>query len=240
MILLRLMAAGVYLQFCLRELKMSDFIDKELPPVIPIFPLAGALLLPGGQLPLNIFEPRYISMTDYVLGNGRYLGMVQSKTVEQQIGTEECNLYTVGCLGKMSAFAELETNRYVITLSGLSRFKIISEEQTLNAWRSVKVDYKSFNVDQKNRKVDNFSREAFLDALQAYFSLHNIKGSWESIEKVDEATLITSVAMAAPLSSEEKQAILECVTLVEQAKMLQSLMEMAVYGKDNGGAKLHH
>ena len=201
----------------------------DLPKTIPIFPLSGALLLPDGRLPLNIFEPRYISMIDAILAGKRFLGMVQPRVSSSQSGGDISPVYDIGCLGRLSTFSQLDDGRYSIILSGFSRFKIVEEITTLDPWRSVVVDYSPFAEDLKRNKEIQFVREPFIEALQAYFATYSISGSWEAIEKADEATLIASVAMAVPLSPQEKQAILECVSIVDQGKILQSMMEMAVY-----------
>ena len=213
---------------------------KDLPNQIPIFPLSGVLLLPKGQLPLNIFESRYLAMIDNVLANGRYLGMVQLKGSKTESGTELSEIYNVGCVGRVTAFAEMDDGRYIITLSGLARFKVLKELEHKSLWRAVEVDYVTFGVNDEKNKAEDFLRKPFIEALEAYFLMHKIKGSWDTIENVDLENLIASVAMAVPFSAEEKQAILECQTLFEQGKMLQSLMEMAVHENPNGEIKVHH
>ena len=213
---------------------------KNLPKNIPIFPLSGVLLLPGGQLPLNIFESRYLAMTDSVLANGRDLGMVQLKSQKSKSAEQSEQIYDVGCLGRVSAFAELGDGKYFITLTGLARFEIVKETFKGTEWRSVEADYLAFSSDEKKDVLKGFIRKPFIETLEAYFSMHKIKGSWDSIDDIDEATLIASVAMAVPFSPEEKQAILECKTLLDQGQMIQSLMEMAIHETRGDEAKVHH
>ncbi len=212
----------------------------DLPDEIAVFPLTGAMLLPDGRLPLNIFEPRYLMLVEDVLSEGRFLGMVQPRETETETVGDDEPIYDVGCLGRITAFAETDDGRYLITLSGLARFRIVEETGLRNGYRRVRVDYSDFPKDLDHDQVYGFIRQPFIDALQTYFALYEIKGSWEALEKADEATLITSVAMAVPFSPEEKQAILECATLADQGEMLRSLMEMAVHEKEGAPPPVRH
>jgi uncharacterized protein len=218
-----------------RDLKISD-----LPQDVSLFPLAGAVLLPDGRLPLNIFEPRYLTMVEDALGVGRYIGMVQPRDTKAETVDDDEAIYQVGCLGRISAFAETDDGRFLITLSGIARFKIQKELGVINGYRRAMVSYDAFANDFERGHVEGFIRQPFVDALQTYFALYEIKGSWEALEKADEATLITSVAMAVPFSPEEKQAILECATLAQQGEMLRSLMEMAAHEKEGASKPIRH
>jgi len=217
-----------------------DLTIDDLPPEIPLFPLSGALLLPDGRLPLNIFEQRYLAMVEDALGQDRFIGMIQPRQADRQtIGNGE-PIYDVGCLGRMVAFAETDDGRYLITLEGLVRFKITQNLDVTKGYRNALVAYHGFENDFDRDRVEGFGRQPFIDALHAYFSLFQINGSWEALEKADEATLITSVAMAVPLNPEEKQAILESQTLADQGELLRSLMEMAVHEKQGVSTPVRH
>jgi len=213
---------------------------NDLPTAFPIFPLSGALLLPGGRLPLNIFEHRYLGMVEGALAGDRFLGMVQPKSVKRETVGDGDPIYDIGCLGRITTFAEAEDGRFFITLQGLTRFGVSEELELENGYRRVRPDYSAFIDDVNPRSVDGFVRQPFVDSLQAYFAFYDIKGSWDALEDADEATLITSVAMAVPFAPEEKQAILECSSLVAQGEMLRSLMEMAVHEAKQGPAPVRH
>jgi len=212
----------------------------DLPTEIAIFPLSGAILLANGRLPLNIFEPRYLMVVEDTLGEGRFLGMVQPRQSELETVGDNEPIYDVGCLGRITAFAETDDGRYLVTLSGLARFRIEQELELRNGYRRARVDYTEFVHDLDNGPVQGFIRQPFVDALQTYFALYEIKGSWDALEKADEATLITSVAMAVPFTPQEKQALLECGTLAEQGELLRSLMEMAVHEKEGAQKPVRH
>jgi len=217
------------------ELRLDD-----LPAVFPVFPLSGALLLPDGRLPLNIFEPRYLKMVEGAMAGNRFLGMVQPKAGERETVGDADPVYDIGCLGRITTFAEVEGGRFFITLQGLARFRVVEELELENGYRRVRGDFSDFANDVDTRPIDGFIRQPFVDALQAYFAFYEIKGSWEALEDADEATLITSVAMAVPFSPEEKQAILECSGLAAQGEMIRSLMEMALHEAKQGPAPVRH
>jgi hypothetical protein len=179
-------------------------------------------------------------MIDKVFASGRFLGMIQPKVDGKHQSGNNSRMYDVGCLGRISTFSEVGDGRYSIILSGLSRFRIVKEMATLDPWRTVVADYSQYENDLNREQDFNFVRKPFIDALQAYFATHEVTGSWEAIEKADQATLIASVAMAVPFSPQEKQAILECQSIAKQGEMLQSLMEMAVYEKANLTGKVKH
>ena len=203
----------------------------KLPKVIPIFPLSGALLLPKGCLPLNIFEPRYLSMTDFALGNGRFIGMIQPKTGEGKFQNDSDSIYSVGSLGRIASFSEEGEFRYSITLVGVSRFRIIREIDSEDAWRTVEVGYESFSCDTEISDLRGFSRESFLNTLQDYFAANKVTGSWEVLKTLDTERLISSVAMLVLGSPEEQQEILEVQSVGEQGQMVQSLMERVIYNQ---------
>jgi len=217
-----------------------DLRIADLPQKVPLFPLSGSLLLPGGRLPLNIFEPRYLMMVDDALANGRFIGMVQPRQTGAETVGDHAPLYDIGCLGRVSAFGETDDGRFLITLTGIVRFRIANELGLTNGYRRADIDVSEFQGDLNPDRVAGFIRQPFIDALQTYFTVNEIKGSWDALEKADEATLITSVAMSVPFSVEEKQALLECPTLIELADLLRSLMEMAVHEKEGAQSPVRH
>jgi hypothetical protein len=203
---------------------------EDLPAEIPIFPLSGALLLPGGRLPLNIFESRYLAMAEDALGAGRMFGMVQGDPALPRIDGDS-QVYRVGCLGRLSSFAETEDGRLLITLTGLIRYRVVEEVEGRRGYRRARVDYAPYAADLAlggpPPKVD---RAALLDALRAYFRAKGIEANWEAIEQTADAMLITTLCMVCPFEVREKQALLEAPDPEERAKLLIALMQMDSHG----------
>ena len=200
--------------------------DMILPERLPVFPLRNALLLPGGKLPLNIFEPRYLAMTDHALGAGRLIGMVRPKSDD---GLQQ-ELYRVGCAGRITSFMETDDGRYLITLSGISRF--VSREEIMDGtpYRMMEVDWSGFPDDPYSHDEEEPPqvREKLLDVLSNYLNEASMKADWESIEGAPSQTIVNSVAMSCPFSPDEKQAILEAATCEARTETLITLMEMAL------------
>ena len=192
-----------------------------LPKSIPIFPLNGALLLPGGNLPLNIFEPRYLSMVDYAMKNEKMIGMIQEKESKKTN-----NLYTIGCLGKITQFNEIEENKYFINLSGIIRFKLVQEIQTLEKFRKLEVDYSIFTNDTTNIFNDIGNRNDFLLAVKNYLQKNDIYANWDSLQNVNQTLLITTLASICPFSNAEKQMILESSNMDNIPKIMLKLFDM--------------
>lgn len=204
---------------------------KELPKIIPIFPLSGALLLPMGNLPLNIFEPRYLSMIDYAMKNDKIIGMIQ----ENPKSITSNNLYTTGCIGKINQYNETSDGRYLINLHGQIRFNFIEEIKTDEKFRKLKVDYSKFENDTVNNFEKNFKKDAFLEEVKNYLSRNNIEFDWQQIKKVDLTILITTLASICPFSVAEKQMILECPNTDEIPTTMLNLFRM---GDNNLGPKI--
>jgi hypothetical protein len=206
-----------------------DFDD--LPKVLPIFPLEGVLLLPGGRLPLNIFEPRYLAMFDAALASNRLIGMIQP--CEEGRGEAAPKVYETGCVGRITSFTETDDGRYLVTLSGLIRFDV-ARELPSGSYRQVEPDYTRFSgdMDEDQGKID---RERLMKVLNAYFEVNSIEGDWEAIEQTGDERLVTSLAMICPLGAPEKQALLESMTLTERAEALTAIMEMATHGPGSDG-----
>ncbi len=182
---------------------------EALPAEIPIFPLSGALLLPEGRLPLNIFEPRYLAMVEDALAAGRMLGMVQGDPALPRLGADS-QTYKVGCLGRVSSFSETDDGRLLITLTGLVRFRIAEEIAGRRGYRRVRADYAEFAADlDVTAPPPPLDREALLAALRPYFRARGIEANWEAIEQTGEAMLVTTLCMVCPFDVREKQALLE-------------------------------
>ena len=227
---------------------MSDR-ERALPDILPIFPLTGVLLLPRGRLPLNIFEPCYLTMTKDALGGERLIGMVQPS--EAQIldnrgrGPLNPAVYPIGCAGRITSFTEADDGRYMITLTGVSRFRILEEFPILSGYRRVKPDWRPFARDLDTPSGTDFDRNRFIRGLKAFFDQRQISADWEAIEKAAGEHLINSIAMLCPFAPSEKQALLEAPDLNERARLLIALVEMAAvdpgqsFSSEESGATRH-
>lgn len=209
----------------------------DLPKTIPIFPLSGALLLPDGRLPLNIFEPRYLAMTEDAIAGPRIIGMVQPLQPDAE---EECpEVYPVGCSGRITAFSETDDGRILITLSGLCRFVITGEEPLHRGYRRAHARYDDFRADMDTVDPPEIDRGRLLDGLAKYLEAREISADWDSIRDIPADRLITSLAMMCPFDAREKQALLEAADTAARAEILMSLLEMAVLD-DAGGESVRH
>lgn len=199
----------------------------DLPATIPVFPLPGALLLPRGQMPLNIFEPRYLEMIDDSLRNGhRLIGMIQPDTAHP--GPEDKpNLYKIGCAGRITQFAETGDGRYLIQLTGVCRFRVDHELSVMTAYRQCRAAYEPFADDFIARKgEDDVDRKALLVALKDFLHANNLKADWEGIEKAPNEALVNALAMMSPYGPAEKQALLEAPDLKTRAEILIAVTEI--------------
>ena len=212
----------------------------ELPTIIPVFPLSGALLLPRGQMPLNIFEPRYLAMIDDAMADRhRLIGMVQPDTAHP--GSEDKpNLYKIGCVGRITQLAETGDGRYVLELTGVARFRIIDEPHVLTPYRQARVDYRPFADDFEPRKgEDAVDRAALLKALAGFLKANKLNADWDGIEKAPNEALVNALAMMSPYGAAEKQAMLEAQDLKTRAEILVALTEMELArGETEGETKL--
>jgi Lon protease-like protein len=199
---------------------------EDLPEVCPVFPLTGAMLLPGGRLPLNIFEPRYLAMTEDALAAGRMFAMIQPDAAQKQVGHGPA-LFRVGCLGRLSSFSETDDGRYLITLSGLIRFDVVEEVDMRRGYRRVRADYRRFVSDlDEGGPQGAIDRVALLEALRTYFDNRGFDANWDAINAMEDAHLVTSLAMICPFDPLEKQALLEAVRLPERAHTLRTLLRI--------------
>src|SRR5262245_30368872 len=203
---------------------------SDLAEVIPVFPLAGALLLPRGQMPLNIFEPRYLAMIDDALRLGhRLIGMIQPDTAHQgPPGSElQPHLFRVGCVGRITQLAESGDGRYLIQLTGVARFRITEELVVPSPYRQCRVNYSDFVDDFTARKgEDAVDRRHLLQALRQFLEVNNLKADWDGIENAPNEALVNALAMMSPYGTAEKQALLEAPDLKTRADMLIAMTEM--------------
>jgi Lon protease-like protein len=205
----------------------------DLPPVIPVFPLPGALLLPRGQLPLNIFEPRYLAMIDDSLRDGhRLIGMIQPDVAHAE-EQEKPHLYKIGCVGRITQIAETGDGRYVLQLTGIARFYIEEELTVPTAYRQCRVSYRPYVDDFIARKGEEaVDRESLLKALAAFLKANNLKADWDGIENAPNEALVNALAMMSPYGAAEKQALLEAPDLKTRAEILVALTEMELAKDD--------
>ncbi len=201
-------------------------VPTQLGPTLPVFPLSGVLLLPRGQLPLNIFEPRYLAMVDDALGSDRLIGMVQP--VDPASREAAPAIYDTGCAGRIASFEETDDGRYLITLAGVSRFRIAEELPRQRGYRRVRPDWHPFASDLAAGEDGVLDRARLGAALTSYFRRHGISASWEAIEDAPDERLITCLSMICPFSPSEKQALLEAPSLTERGQLMMTMLEMAV------------
>jgi len=212
---------------------------STLPETLAVFPLTGVLLLPHGNLPLNIFEPRYIEMIDDAMISGRMIGMLQSKKPNTD-GTSE--VYQTGCAGKITEFSESRDGRYIISLTGICRFHIKEELKTPRPYRIVQPDWKEFEGDVKIPKSLGVDREKLLDLLCGYFKQNGMSCDFAKFEDIPDSKLITTLAMICPFEPSEKQALLEQMCHLKRAETFMTMLEMAsksIEGLDNSENQCH-
>ena len=197
----------------------------ELPSSLPIFPLAGCILLPGGQLPLNIFEPRYLEMCRAAMANEKIIGMVQP--TDPRDAAEFPAVYATGCAGRITEFEETDDNHFLITLTGLCRFDIVEELPITHRYREARAAWTPFAQDLEACRC-KLDRDALIPMLETYFGCCGLAADWDTIAGTPDHCLVTLLAMICPFSASEKQALLECRDTTERSVLLVALMQMAV------------
>ncbi len=198
----------------------------DLPNVIPIFPLNGALLLPRGQLPLNIFEPRYLSMVDDALKADRIIGMVQARGEGADEGAKP-PLYGMGCAGRITGFEESGDGRYLLTLTGIARYRIVEELASVTPYRQCRADFAPFSRDfDEALDRDGVNREGVVDALRRFAEAHRLAVDWDGVNEAPSDLLVNALAMMSPFGPKEKQALLEAPDLKARADVLIAIAEM--------------
>ena len=203
--------------------------DIDLPDTIPVFPLPGALLLPRSRLPLHIFEPRYLAMIEDVLKtSGRLIGMIQTS---EQNGEER--MQSIGCAGRLTQFSETEDGRYMLTLTGISRYRIRNEITGFTPYRRFEVDWSGFGQDKSvSEKDPGFDRNKFFDLLSRYFQSRGLSTDWDTLKDADDELLINSLSMLLDFETEDKQALLEAPSLVTRRETIVTLIEYSMRGGD--------
>ena len=197
---------------------------KSFPEIIPVFPLSGVIYFPKTNLPLNIFERRYLDLVNDTFNKDKLMGMVQS----QKSGNE---VYKVGCLGKISDFQKSKDGRILINLTGITRFKIIEEIENRKLYREFKVDYKNFEVDLKNLNEEQ-STEVLMNKTKLFFKKNGLLLNWREFEKLDEAQKINTLSMISPITNEEKQKLLEALTIKDKIETLENIISFYLHEVD--------
>jgi hypothetical protein len=214
---------------------------SDLPRALPIFPLLGVLLLPRGRLPLNIFEKRYLAMFDDALGGDRLIGMIQPS--DARANDPSPALFSVGCAGRITSFSESGDGRYLVALDGVARFKITEELPPHRGYRRVTPDWSPFGADleEGNGGIDRgtVDRHRLIELLQAYFRQQSLSANWDAIGQAPDERLVTSLAMICPFQPPEKQALLEAGCLSERARLMMSLLEIAIAGDGDDDLPRH-
>lgn len=201
-------------------------MKKDFPNLIPVFPLPGVIFFPKTNLPLNIFENRYLDLVNDCIKTNKLMGMIQSKRNTNEV-------YKVGCLGKISDFKKAEDGRILINLTGLTRFEVKKEINTLKLYREFEVEYNKFDLDLheteqhlKEEEINNLFNKS-----KNFFKKNGLLLDWKEFNKLDHNQQINTLAMIAPISSEEKQKLLETVTIIEKSKILSEIIEFYLYDK---------
>ncbi len=205
---------------------------EDLPRVIPVFALNGALLLPLGQLPLNIFEPRYMAMIDDAMKGDRIIGMIQAQSDAPGQGSKPA-LYDMGCAGRITSLEESGDGRYVITLTGVARYRIVEELSTVTPYRQARVDFAPFARDfAEVNDRDEVDRDGVIRALRRFAEVHRLSVDWEGIDAAPSDLLVNALAMMSPFNPKEKQALLEAPDLKARADVLIAIAEMGLARED--------
>jgi uncharacterized protein len=209
-------------------MKLSD-----LPDTIPVFPLPGALLLPRARLPIHIFEPRYLAMFDDCFKTQtRLIGMIQPRGVP---GTDEERLSAIGCAGRITGFSETDDGRYMVTLTGVSRFRIRGEVEGFTPYRRCDIDWRPFDRDLGSDESDpTFNRAALMNLLARYFQMRGLGTDWSGLKEAEDELMINSLSMLLPFTPEDKQALLEAPSLVTRRETLVTLIEFALHSNGAG------
>lgn len=215
----------------------DDLTDIDsLPAEIPLFPLSGALLLPSGSLPLNIFESRYVAMIEDALKDSRLIGMIQPRDPEIVTGDTETPLFDIGCAGRIVAFEETDDGRYLVTLKGICRFRVNGERAAHNSgYRRAKIDWAPFAADLQLEDCLGLDRKQLKELLGRYFKLHKLSCDWGAVDSAADQKLITCLSMICPFGPNEKQALLEAACCKSRAEMFMTMLDMAIREEEAGG-----
>lgn len=201
---------------------MPNFND--LPRELPIFPLAGAVMMPGVQLPLNVFEPRYLSMVNDALAADRLIGMIQPRGDDDE---ETPEIQHVGCAGRITSYSETNDGRIVLVLTGVCRFMVRQELEPRHGYRRVAPDWERFTIDFREDPAETIDQARFLDSLRAYCQLRQVEIPWDEVQKMPIEELVNLLCTHLPLAPEDKQALIETLTAKDRAQLMRGLMDMA-------------
>ena len=194
---------------------------KKFPNIIPVFPLSGVIYFPKTNLPLNIFEERYLNLINDAYNKDKLMGMVQSKN-------QNDNVYEIGCLGKISDYQKSKDGRILINLTGISRFKILKEIPNNKLYREFQVDYENFVGDMKNAHNEVNAKE-LMEKAKTFFKRNGLLLNWREFEKLDHVQKINTLAMISPITNEEKQKLLEAISLENKVKTLENIISFYLY-----------
>ena len=194
---------------------------KKFHDVIPIFPLSGVIYFPKTNLPLNIFEQRYLDLVNDAYNKDKFMGMVQSRK-------EDNDVYDVGCLGKISDYQKSRDGRILINLTGISRFKILKEITSEKLYREFKVEYTNFNIDINDNQIE-VNADTLMEKAKIFFKRNGLLLNWREFEKLDHTQKINTLSMIAPITNEEKQKLLEAVSLENKVKTLESIISFYLH-----------
>ena len=197
-------------------------MNNKFPKLIPIFPLSGVIYFPKTNLPLNIFEPRYLDLVNDSYYNNKLMGMVQEKKNSNEV-------YRIGCLGKISDLQKSEDGRILINLTGLTRFEILNEIENSKLYREFKVDYKNFEIDLKNGSQEQ-NTESVMDKARIFFRKNGLVLNWKEFEKLDKDQKINTLSMISPITNEEKQKLLESKTIKDKVETLENIISFYLHG----------
>lgn len=219
------------------EVKIPRFsIDSnELPQSLPVFPLQGALLLPGGILPLNIFEPRYVQMVKDTIATSHRMIVMTLPSSNENNGSD---VYKLACAGKLISFEETLDGRFLISLSGIIRCRLNEDLEEKGGYKRMAVDFSEFLDDMKPNNI-KIERNGFFETLRTYFDIKGLSADWKAIEKCEDEKLITTLAMLCPFSDAEKQSLLEANCLTDRASLMKVILEMSVFGENNQNVRKH-
>jgi uncharacterized protein len=211
----------------------------ELPATLPVFPIAGALLLPRRPIQLTVFEPRYLTMLDDALSGERLIGLIQPKAGDDAVGPSP-ELCEIGCVGRIVQYAEIGDGRCFLSLMGVTRFRVAEEMSTLTPYRIVRADYAPFSLDfVEGAGESDVDREALIAALRDFAKANDLKIDWDDIRKASNETLVNSLAIMSPYGAREKQAMLEATDLKTRADILVAIAQFDLSGASESPRHLH-
>ncbi|WP_295389602.1 LON peptidase substrate-binding domain-containing protein [uncultured Thiodictyon sp.] len=197
----------------------------DLPVEIPIFPLSGAVVMPGVQLPLNMFEPRYLNLVNDALADAHLIGMVQPTS--EDLEADEPEIHRIGCAGRITSYSETPDGRIVLVVTGVCRFQVRAEVAGRGGYRRVSVDWERFAADCHEETQTIADRDGFLVSLKSYCTLRGVEVPWDEVKKMADSDLVNLLCAHLPLSPEDKQALIETIALGERASLMRGLMDMA-------------